>query len=237
LNAALSWEAAGDKARAAGEFAQAIATGELSDAQSSAARKRLDELKPQLGVLRVSGVPGAVASAAHVQGVQLPFETYVSPGTVEVRQTGPDGRVTSTTVTIGAGESKLVTFEAVRTASDGPAAASATASPIASETNPQRTVAFVALGGAALGVVASSLLGIAALGAKSDYEDGGYTSRSDYDRANGLRDATNVAWITTGVLGVAGLVLYFTSSSARRSGVAGAIFAPWVANGPLRTTW
>lgn len=205
LNAALSWDAAGDAPRAAGDFMRALEMGGLDGAQVTGAQKRLDALKSTLGWVRVQGPPGSSVSIAHVRGAPLPVDVFVAPGSVEVRETRADGSESAELVVLKAGESKLLTFAPLRPQPIAPR------EPRPSGGSPQRTWALVVLGAAGLGAATGGVLGLEALQARSAYESGGFTSHRAYDQAYAFRTAANVAWITTGVLGAAALVVWLTA--------------------------
>jgi hypothetical protein len=78
-----------------------------------------------------------------------------------------------------------------------------------------RTIGWVLLGAGAVGAGVGTYLGVRTLDARDDYAATGFTSDADYDRAAGLRAATNVAWVTSAVLAVGGATALVIAATRR----------------------
>jgi hypothetical protein len=66
---------------------------------------------------------------------------------------------------------------------------------------------WAALGVAGAAAATASVFGLVALGAKSDFDHSDGTDRDAHDRAYTFRAAANVAWATTAIFAVTGVVL------------------------------
>jgi hypothetical protein len=82
---------------------------------------------------------------------------------------------------------------------------------------PDRTPAWIALGGA--GVAAGAAIGLYAGGltVRNEFVSGGQTDGAQRNEATTLRAATWIAWSAAGILAVTGVVFYFTASSSSPS--------------------
>lgn len=229
LNAALSWDAAGDKAHAADDFAGALQLPGLTTTQLAAVKTRLAELRRSLGLLHLHGPEGSRVSVGYVQDATLPLDVHLAPGEVTVRLSRPDGTTTIEHATVVAGEEKQLTFEARAVAPapvverPPPAREPPSPEPPHAETGltSQQRWSIVAFGAAVASAGAATIVGLQALSAKRDFEQSSYSDVDAHDRASTYRTVTNVAWAASGVFAAAGVVLLVLPSSSKRpSGVA-----------------
>lgn len=212
-NAGLAWAAAGEKARAADDFAEALArpAAELSDAERADAKKQLDALELGLGRARVD-VPGAVVSVSHAERRPSPTVVHLPPGEHEIslEVVGKEPIRRKVTITAGAevrvdaGDAPPPPRERQPGEPDGRFAFGA------------QHAAGLALGGAALvgGAIAIGA-GVGALDARDAFFASGLTDVGAHDRADALRAVANVAWAAAGVCLVTGVVLFATAPRAR----------------------
>jgi hypothetical protein len=113
MSAALAWDAGGDAARAADDYAATLAFGDIDAADADRARRRLAEIEPTVGVLDVKApadvritVPGAVT------GARTPLRVHLRDGEYDVRAEGGDGSVQQAHVRIHVGETVPLAFAA-----------------------------------------------------------------------------------------------------------------------------
>ena len=230
-NAALAWQMAGDRPRAADAFDRALQAGGLAAGQAKDARTRLDALERTLAVLDITALAGTDVSVAHARRSPTPVRVHVEPGDYAMHVRFSDGRTDLRQIKARAGVVPL------RLEPPEPAAPSASAlapRPDASgrpASSTARTLGWAVLGtGVALGGV-TAWLGVQALGERDTYYDSGRTDRDAYDRAGSYRTWTNVALAGAVVLSATGLVLLFrpwpaSSSASRPAGL-------WVGAGPV----
>ena len=107
----MCWEGAKDRARAANGYAQALKLGGVSEAQGKQARTKLTELQAALGKLELAEPRGTRATVGPIQQTPIPFETFIEPGEHEIRLEGPDGEIVERTVSVAAGQLKVVRLE------------------------------------------------------------------------------------------------------------------------------
>lgn len=161
FNAGLSWQAAGEPARAADDFAFALATTDLPSENAADARTRLGALEKSLGRIDVSAPAGARVSVAHADRLPPPAHVHVAPGRYAVTVFLADDSTRQRSVSVRAGEWAHLDFETEPTAAppptpapvsdDAPAPAPATPEPAAaasSGSSSQRTWAWITLGAA-----------------------------------------------------------------------------------------
>jgi hypothetical protein len=214
-NAALSWELAGDPARAADGYEAALAAGGLGAEQAEQARKRLAKLDQGLGVLVVEGPPGAALRVDGELAGALPARVHAAPGDHDLAVTLPGGEAVAQRAKVAAGETRKVTFPASSGApTAAPSAAtpepSQAAAPSAAKISAARTAGWITLGAGVALAGAAIGLGAATLSARDDFVKGGDHDASLHDRAITLRALTNAAWVGAGVAAVAGgAVLFF----------------------------
>jgi tetratricopeptide (TPR) repeat protein len=228
-SAALAWEAAGEQARAADDYALALASGQLDAKQKKDAQERLRKLEQSLGRIEVRGPRGTTIEIEHIDGAPVPLTTYLSPGEHTLEARFPDGSTRQTSVKVSAGQNVQTELEPAP--HEEPSAPTSRAgAPVRGEERPvepsnsQKTVGYVMVGGAAAASLAAVYLGARALSARDEFNDSGFRDADAHDRAASLRTATNVSWGVAGVLAITGGVLLITApkkaeSAARRIGV------------------
>jgi hypothetical protein len=215
--AGMSWERAGESARAADALTKAVDGGGLDQGSLDEARARLSELVPRLGRIRVRAGESGVGSVAHVSGAPTPLAVYVAPGRHRVTVAFPGGGTGVRDVDVSAGE-----LEIVEIAPPSLPVAERKATPVQSSTPVTKppalaTWGFIGLGtGAALGVAGSVML-VRGLDARDDFDASGDTDADARDRAIGLRTWGNVALVAGGVVATTGLVLILVDGGAERA--------------------
>ena len=223
FNAALAWEEAGERARAADDYDLALDLGQLSAAQERDARLRLAALTKLLGTLILAEPRGATVQVAHLENAPLPLTVHLAPGDHRVVITAVGGERTERTVSLRAGEVQTLAIEPPLLELPPevplrPPPVAAVATPLAPLPT-QKILAWVSLStGAALSATAVGL-GVGALNSKTAYEQSGFTSVSEYNRASAFRTWTNVSWGAAALFGGAGLALMFIPPPAQHAPV------------------
>jgi hypothetical protein len=212
-NAALSWLAAGEDLRAARDLKEAVTIGGLDPGQSADARERLAVVDRRLGHVEVIAPSGASVAIDGRDPAATPVKTRVAPGVHQLRATLADGTSVSRTVTIAAGATERVDFNALPQAPPSPVAPVAPEAPDKAAPgggNTQRTLGWVGIAsGAALSGLAIGL-GAVGYGALQDFESNP-SSQALHDKAVSFRTGEAVAWVGAGVVGITGVVLLLTS--------------------------
>jgi hypothetical protein len=214
FNAGLAWVGAGEPARAADAFDASLARGELNPSDTAQARKRLADLEAKLGVIGVDAPAGALASVAHADRTRIPARIHVSAGDYTVTIVGNDGAKADAVAHVTAGTTTHLTVDLptpVHPAAEPPVAPPAphptVEAPLPRATVPDRTWAWVALGGAVVFGGTAIGLGIGALDARNAFVAGGETDAGQHDKAASLQLWTNVALTAAAVAGAVGVVL------------------------------
>lgn len=217
-NAGVSWETAGEGARAADDYTAALAATDLRGEQRADATKRVSALEAKLGRLDASGPSGAKITVAHVDHGVVPAHIHLAAGAYTVHVEFADGHVETRDVLVPiAGVVALdlqpMSAPASQATPTETPAAPPSAPPGATDAHsgggggsPLRTIGWVGVGTAAAFVVAAAVLGEATLSARNTFDATGDTSQSDHNQAVNLRTWTNVAWVAAGVVGAAGVV-------------------------------
>jgi tetratricopeptide (TPR) repeat protein len=199
-NAALAWEAAGERARSADGYAAALEDASLAREAADDARRRLAVLAPSLGIVDVSADAGCVVSVAHVRDARPPKKVHLASGE-HVVSARCGSLVRRQRVGVTPGAIATVAFPPNVIASERPAPTATTSS--------ARTFGFVSLGGALALTGTGAFLGSAALGARSDFDASGRTDADARSDAVALRTWANVAFAGAIVLAATGLYLLF----------------------------
>ena len=216
-NEAAAWQRAGQPARAADAYAEALAMGSLDEEFAADSRRRLEELERKLAVLAVEEPRGGVVSVAHARGRRIPALIHLEPGVhdVEVRDAG--GAVQLRRLELSAGRTERLSL--APPPAKTPAAVRPAARPVvpkeADSSGPgvQRIIGFFSLGlGAATGI-ASAVLGVGYLNARSDFADD--PNQDLLDDAERWQTATTATFYPAAGLTVLGAVLLLTAPSAR----------------------
>jgi hypothetical protein len=219
FNAAVAWDRAENRARAATAYENALTVPGLSDKQAEEARARLAVLREVLGYVRVDEPIGTVISIGHLEDVAIPVRLYVIPGTYRIRP-APNSGVLAAEVSVGAGEVSSVRLlrEPPAQPANGtvraPAQTSPTSANVGDDGAPsegQETLGWVLLGGSVVASGVAIFLGVRALSAKDEYNQSGFTKATARSQAEDFRLGTNLAWAGAGALGLAGTALLLTS--------------------------
>jgi hypothetical protein len=205
-NEGVAWEAAGESARAAQSFDEALQRGGLNTEQVTDARARLGRLEPTLGRVRVTAPDGAHVSVAHVTRGTPGMAVYVKPGRHAVRVTYADGSTERKVVDVGVA---MVDVSFGEVASGG-GTTTAESSRIGSSSG-KSTLGWVAVGTSGVLAGAAVYMGLGALSARDTFNESGQTDAKAHDHAASLRTWTNVAWAASAVAGGAGVWLLLTS--------------------------
>ncbi len=225
-NAALCWDGAKDRARAANDYAHALELGGLSDAQAKQAKKSLSELRTALGKLEVREPKGARATAGPLDQATIPFETFVEPGDVDLKLEGPDGELVTQTFSVEAGQHKLVKLELPgKEAKEKPRSkpkASGTPDPDSTSADLQRTAGWILVGASVAAAGVGVGYYVSALGYKDKFTDSGNEDAGARDTAIDHYSVARALWIGAGISAGAGVALVLTApkraSSARSRG-------------------
>jgi tetratricopeptide (TPR) repeat protein len=215
-NEAWAWEQAGERARAADAYEQALAEEGLDADRTAAAKERLMELDRTLGVLSIRQPVGGTASVAHVQDAKIPFRVHVTPGSHEVRILEPGHPPVVRNVDAQAGKEVEILIEVTPAqpkvepnATPSPAPPKANAEPSGSST----TWGWVAIGGAGALSLGAGYLGLRTLDSLQEYEDSGYRDADAQDQTKQYRLWTNVAWGAAAVSATVGVVLLLSGDA------------------------
>lgn len=220
-NAAVCWDQAGELARAADGYLEALGRGGLDEKQAMDSESRLSALRGQLGFIQIIKPVGGLASVAHKQRQPVPTRFYLSPGDYEILLETTDGTSSETPVTAVAGETLRV--ELLPPPASEPSTSGQVNPPPVNpppiDTPPRpsstaRTWGWIGLGLGIAATGAAIYMGTRALTEQEHYTD---TSRTPRERNRALSSAqdlqlgTNVAWGAAGVFGGTGLVLLLAS--------------------------
>jgi hypothetical protein len=217
-NAALAWDQAGEKARAADAYEGAVRRGGLDDERARESGARLAELKRELCYVRVERPVRATVSVAHVQKAPVPVELHLPSGTHELTFELPDGRVEKKTIEARAGEALSVGVSfaepnqlATRERPESPQPTVKDESGTST-----RTWGFVLVGtGVVLGGV-STYLGFKTLDEQKTFDDSGYRDVDAHDRGVTYRTWTNVALAGAVVAAGTGVTLLLVGSGSKK---------------------
>jgi hypothetical protein len=210
FNAAVSWDHAGELARAANDYRAALADEGLSPAQTEESEQRLSALRERLGYVHIAKPIGGLVSVAHLEREPIPARFYLAPGDYEVQLETPEGRSSSTSIEVEAGETLKVTLDEVEVPRAPPPPGEPPPPPPPDPSRTQETLGWV---GVSVGAVVAGLavyLGTEALAA----QDAFLAQRSDAALRQDALDSqmrTNVAWVGAGVAGGVGAALLLTS--------------------------
>lgn len=226
-NAGLAWQLAGDLGRAATAYSLALEM-KLGDSARADARKRLDELGSSVGRIEVGAPEGATIRSAPFLVHDSSAVFYLSPGKHRIDVKLVSGVWVVRRVVAEAGQTTVVLVEANSSERDPEAVPQHTVSKPKDRAGepPDRTLGYLALGGAALAAGTATVLGIEALRARDKFDASGHTSESARDRAAKYRLWTNIAWVSAAALGASGAVYLImidddTSGATTEIGVTG----------------
>jgi tetratricopeptide (TPR) repeat protein len=219
-NEAMAWEQAGEPARAADAYQQALSMPGLDAARESAARDRMAELERTLAVLSIPGPEGATATVGHIRGARLPLRVHLAAGAHEVSLRKQDGSMVVRTVDAPPGKVVELVVDVVNgpaplTPRPQPATLPATPPPEASSAP---TWGWVALGGAGAFSIGAGYLGMKTLDSLDEYEASQYRDPDAQDRTRRYKLWTNVAWGAAAVSASVGVVLLLSGATNQERG-------------------
>ena len=228
-NGGLAWEGAGERARAADDYTLALEATDLGAAERADATGRLRALEQTLAHLEFAAPRGSRLILDEVELAGSSASVHVAPGKHALRVDYPDGHGESRTLLARAGTEQSVRLgNAPEEEAPGPATADATSGSAAHDdapppppqhdtatstsASPDRTTAWIVLGGAVLASGIAFVVFEEGLAARNGFVDSGDMDSSLRDRATALRTATWLSWGVAGALAATGVVLYFTAS-------------------------
>lgn len=225
-NEGISWELAGEDARAADAFALFLAQSKLDiPDKKEDARLRIERLVTRLFTLTLSsGTAAARATVGSTTDASLPSTLHLAPGRYRLEVAAPGHASRTEEIVAVAGGAAALDIELTPAPSQSPAP---TPKP-APAPSPDRwlTVGWAGLAFSGASGVAAVVLGLEVDRTLGDFEDGGRRSRPQHDTAVALRTATNVAWIAAAAVGAASVTLLVVrmrrASSSARLGAGGA---------------
>lgn len=207
-NAAMCWEGAKDRARAANGYARAVKLGGLSEAQAKQARSKLVGLQAALGKLEIAEPRGTRATVGPIQQTPIPFETFIEPGEHEIRLEGPDGEVVERTVKVAAAQLEVVRLELDSNEPDEPAPKPGAGDQSSdSSGNVQRTFGWVLVGAAGAATAVGVGFYVSAVGAKQKFDDSSHKDAGAREDAIDRYAVARAFWIGAGVGAAAGVSL------------------------------
>jgi tetratricopeptide (TPR) repeat protein len=224
-NAGLSWQAAGEPARSADDYAFALATTDLPAENAADARTRLGALEKSLGRIDVTSPQGSRVSVAHADRLPPPAHVHVPPGRYTVTVLLADDSSRQRSVSVRAGEWAHLDFSDDRAAE--PAATSApiadesphpapttTAEPTAATagSSSQRTWGWITLGAAGVLAGVSAWLTVQFFDANS--ENNKDRSTASHDDAVAAATRLDIGLIATAAAAGVGIALLLTAPSA-----------------------
>ena len=209
-NAAIAWQMAGLRARAANAFTRAVNLGELSTEELDETSRRLSQLVPTLGKLVLSAPKGAEARVGD-ERARVPGALYVEPGTHTLTVRLPSGKTEREELTLGAGETRNLDFEEepVKPAVEKPMPA-----PVERDTtssNTPRVLGWVAIGVGAAAIGTGVFLNVRGASENQTFEDSGRQNLGARESAIDLRTGAFVAYGVGAAFGALGAVLLLSS--------------------------
>lgn len=207
FNEAQAWRKAGMDGPAADAFEEAVTFGGLGDTLESRANEALTELRAKLGRLVVKEPVGAQVTVAHADQRVIPARIHLEPGEYDVVVRFENGKTETQSVTMVAGETRDLAFEAPLEfdAEPGPV-------PVPKTTEGGPNTGLVIAGWTCAGLGAGALIAMGALGGLtlskvSQYDDTGNTDPELFDEATTLKTTTNVLVGVGGGLAALGATL------------------------------
>jgi hypothetical protein len=225
FNAGLSWQAAGEPARAADDYAFALATTDLPAENAADARTRLGALEKSLGRIDVTSPQGSRVSVAQADRLPPPAHVHVAPGRYTVTVLLADDSSRQRSVSVRAGEWAHLDFS-----DDHAAAPATTPAPVVDEapapapttivetantnsgSSSQRTWGWITLGAAGVLAGVSAWLTVQFFDANSTNEKDRTTQ--SHDDAVAAATRLDIGLIATAVVAGIGVGLLLTAPSA-----------------------
>lgn len=219
-NEALSWERAGELARAITAYGAALAMRTLDEPRARASEDKLVELRGSVGRLRVDEPAGGRVTVGFHRDVPLPAQLFIDAGESRVTVELPTGGSVVRVIDVSGGETMVLAVdrpagEAAVPVSPPPGAPSPGSVPVAG---------IVLLGVAGATGVVSVVLGVQTLEARDRFEASARLDAGARDEAIALRAATNITAGGAVIAGAVGLWLVLAGSpgSAGASSTIGA---------------
>lgn len=219
-SAGLAWQGCGNPARAADAYALAANESEIAPGERDDAKTRLADLEVKLAVLDIRSEEPVKISVAHLTDVATPLHVHVASGRHDLRAVFADGAEVH--LEIDAVLGRTIPVSVARPAespgaSDEKRPTSTQPDEATSAGSTQRTLGWVALGGAGAAALTAAFLGTRALAARDEYFDSEFTDGDARKRAASLKTWTNVAWGGAAVLGAAGVTLLLTAPKREKA--------------------
>jgi len=221
FNAGLSWQAAGEPARAADDYAFALATTDLPAENAADARTRLGALEKSLGRIDVTSPQGSRVSVAHADRLPPPARVHVAPGRYTVTVLLADDSSRQRSVSVRAGEWAHLDFgddhaAPAPVADEAPPSPAPTTTPEPTATtggsSSQRTWGWITLGAAGVLAGVSAFLTVQFFDANST-NDSQRTTHS-HDDAVAAATRLDIGLIATAAVAGVGVGLLLTAPSA-----------------------
>jgi len=219
FNAGLSWQAAGEPARAADDYAFALATTDLPAENAADARTRLGALEKSLGRIDVTSPQGSRVSVAHADRLPPPAHVHVAPGRYTVTVLLADDSSRQRSVSVRAGEWAHLDFSddhAAPVADETPPSPAPTTTPEPPATtagsSSQRTWGWITLGAAGVLAGVSAWLTVQFFDANSTNDQ----QRTPHSHDDAVAAATrlDIGLIATAAVAGVGVGLLLTAPSA-----------------------
>jgi hypothetical protein len=212
FNAALAWQSAGDRVRAAEDFAIALGRG-LRGAQEVEARKRLASLETNLARVELTGPSGSTVKVDD-EDLPLPVTRYELPGEATFTVRLSDGRIVSRRAVMVVGTKSLLDFTEV--APPSPPVAAPRSPQVEATTEPRpRWAGWLTLGAGVALVGGGVAVGLAGLAARDSFAAGGRRDPGTHDEAVTLRTWSNVLWIGGAAAGAIGIAVLLWPTRAK----------------------
>jgi hypothetical protein len=222
FNAALSWESAGEPARAADDYALALEDASLPHSASTHARARLTALERVVMTLRLESSSPARATIAHHKARALPATLHLRAGAQDLVVRFEDGRSLEQQIEARAGEQVTLRVAPPAAPSQKPLATPPPSPPPRDVPDDdgwpaQRTIALVSGGAAVIALGAGFVLGAKGVDARDEFNASQQTDADARSRAVSLRTWANVSFTAAAVFAVSGVVLWLTAPRSSRA--------------------
>jgi hypothetical protein len=220
FNAAVSWDHAGELARAANDYRAALEVEGLSAAQTEESERRLAALSERLGYVQIAKPLGGLVSVAHIEREPVPARFYLDPGDYEVVLESASGIRSTTSIEVAPGQTLKVALDEVEVPEAEPEAQpepEPEALPAPPVSTTQETLGWVTLGVGAVAAGVAVYFGTEAMSAQDLYLDQRSSGASPDVQSPLRRDAvdaqvrTNATWVGAGVASGLGVVLLLSS--------------------------
>jgi tetratricopeptide (TPR) repeat protein len=227
-NAGLSWEAAGEAARASDDYARALRAGDLGTVERADTTGRLRNLESnKVGRVSVFAPDDARVSLDGRDVTDAGRGLHVTPGSHALSIEFGDGKQESRSVRVAAGEIVEIRRTGHGEAAAPPAPPESSGSTSSDARAPtaaasEHIPAFVAFGGGVVASVLAIYFYERGLSARNDFVATNDHDPSLHDQAETFRTLTWVSWSAAAICAGVGAVLYFTETPASPSASPGA---------------